>query len=82
MKQTVAYFLLITVFSVSRCAIFVEQSDLPGWQSEDAYFVYPQQFQVKRSLGRNCLLTISGCFTTSQQQRYRKYMENVRFLSQ
>ncbi|PAV55849.1 hypothetical protein WR25_24943 [Diploscapter pachys] len=31
----------------------------------------------KRTFGRNCMLGISGCFTSRQQERLRKYLENV-----
>ncbi|CAI2356809.1 unnamed protein product [Caenorhabditis sp. 36 PRJEB53466] len=74
---------LILIVAVSQAALFLndENKMIQPTDTFGNFVIVPSELdKLKRSFGRNCMFTITGCFTTSQAERYRKYMENVRFI--
>ncbi|CAB3400040.1 unnamed protein product [Caenorhabditis bovis] len=52
-----------------------------GVGTYENFLIVPSEIgKFKRSFGMTCVMTMSGCFTSSQAERYRRYMENVRFI--
>ncbi|PIC18313.1 hypothetical protein B9Z55_024251 [Caenorhabditis nigoni] len=72
---------LILIFAVAQAALFIDGDNKIVAKTNDQFGPYVSELdKLKRSFGRNCMFTISGCFTSSQAERYRKYMENVNFI--
>uniref|UniRef100_A0A8R1HXG2 Uncharacterized protein n=1 Tax=Caenorhabditis japonica TaxID=281687 RepID=A0A8R1HXG2_CAEJA len=74
---------LLVLITVVQAALLLndENKAIQSVDSFGNFFIVPSELdKLKRSFGRNCVFTISGCFTSSQAERYRKYMENVRFI--
>ncbi|CCD66333.1 Neuropeptide-Like Protein [Caenorhabditis elegans] len=71
------FFLIV---AVAQASLFLDENSRVMAQPESVGSYVTDLDKLKRSFGRNCMLAISGCFTSSQAERYRKYMDNVRFI--
>ncbi|ULT82337.1 hypothetical protein L5515_017813 [Caenorhabditis briggsae] len=81
MSPNMSVLVLIMIFAVAQAALFIDGDNKIVARTNDQFGPYVSELdKLKRSFGRNCMFTISGCFTSSQAERYRKYMENVNFI--
>ncbi|PIC18312.1 hypothetical protein B9Z55_024251 [Caenorhabditis nigoni] len=81
MSPNMSVLVLILIFAVAQAALFIDGDNKIVAKTNDQFGPYVSELdKLKRSFGRNCMFTISGCFTSSQAERYRKYMENVNFI--
>ncbi|CAL2050049.1 hypothetical protein CAEBREN_03935 [Caenorhabditis brenneri] len=72
---------LLMILAVAQAALFIDDESKMVAKTNNQFSPYVSELdKLKRSFGRNCMFTITGCFTSSQAERYRKYMENVRFI--
>ncbi|CAO4385419.1 unnamed protein product [Caenorhabditis nigoni] len=81
MSPNMSVLVLILIFALAQAALFIDGDNKIVAKTNDQFGPYVSELdKLKRSFGRNCMFTISGCFTSSQAERYRKYMENVNFI--
>ncbi|EFO82267.1 hypothetical protein GCK72_024374 [Caenorhabditis remanei] len=81
MSSSMSGLVLILIVAVAHAALFIDDDNKMVAKTNNQFGPYVAEIdKLKRSFGRNCMFTISGCFTSSQAERYRKYMENVRFI--
>uniref|UniRef100_A0A1I7TAY8 Secreted protein n=1 Tax=Caenorhabditis tropicalis TaxID=1561998 RepID=A0A1I7TAY8_9PELO len=81
MSPNMSGLVLLLIVAIAQAALFIDDDGKMVAKTNNQFGPYVTELdKLKRSFGRNCMFTITGCFTSSQAERYRKYMENVRFI--